>query len=611
MKKAIFALLFGLLFILGYALALKVQIGACSVKSGPSEAKEITLPYRHASSGRKVYEYRCELTPSFFKHIRIGIGADDQLLNVSLNGTPLDLTLFRTEYRQKKFENWEQGYPFDVTLNEGVNELKIQARDYGFFYGLSIAQSMEFWDFVVLFFFGAVPVLYALFVLLFIPIISVRSFASFPKTFLLNAIVPLLLFTAVIVRFFYVEYIGNNSYQHDMHEHMLAIQYYAEHPWRMPQPDKLGEAPQQPLYYWISGAIYKQAKSAGLNEREAVYWLRKASLVYMMLWLTLSYLLIRRLSADRSVQALFVIFVGFTPSFVYLAGGVNNDVLNALWGAAVFYAAARYWQEGKTRWLTLAAAATLLAMMTKISSVLLVVFLAVLLIVRYRQAQSEHSRLQLRRQLLGYGLAVALVFGFALWKVYIPVSHEFRFVNGGLFGGQVVPVLDMGFFFSFRLGELLHEGQAYVMGNDEVRFSLPTYLYGTLFFGEFDFANYFGKGSLFKLAAQMVYLFGLLYLVAIVVFLSGWRQRDTFTKMIAVAVALNLLLVLRHVLGNWNVCNYDFRFFTPTLAALGVMIALGAERFMHYAWLKKAVLVSGGVLLIAQTAWISELIVRY
>jgi len=607
-KKALYAILFGVVFIAGYYAALKVEIGPCSVRAGSFEQKEIALPYRHASDGRKTYEYRCNMTPSLIRDVRIGIGADDRLLQASINGAALDFSPLFNAYRQKKLENWEQGYPFDIMLLPGTNELKVVAQDYGYSYGLSVSQNIRFIDFLLFFLFGAAPILYGLFVLVFMPVVNLRSLPSWPRKLAVNAVIPVLLIAAVAVRFFYLTYVPNEHYQHDMHEHMLAIKYYAEQPLDFPQPDKLGEAPQQPLYYWISGAIYKSAVDAGLSEHDAVFRLRDASFVYMTLWLALAYLLISRLSTSRTVRAIYLIFVGFTPSFVYLSGGVNNDVLNALWGVSVFYFAVRFWQERRSRWLLLAAAGTLLAMLTKISSVLLVIFLAVLLIVMYREATDGKVRLRLQKQMWRYGLAVAFVFGFALWKVYIPVSHEFRFVNGGLFAGQIVPALDMSFFFSFRLGELIRQAHSSAFGMDEVRYSFFTFLYGSFFFGEYSFSHLFKDGSLFKLASQTVILTGTLYLIGTVTFLATLRRRDWFERALAIAVLINLLLVLRHLLGNWDVCNYDFRFMTPTFAAVGVMVAMGLSGYLRFSYVKRAVTVVAAVLLIAEIGWLATVI---
>jgi len=46
---------------------------------------------------------------------------------------------------------------------------------------------------------------------------------------------------------------------------------------------------------------------------------------------------------------------------------------------------------------------------------------------------------------------------------------------------------------AFNFLELLKQGFSYVFGADEVRFSLPTYQFGTMLFGEFDYRYFVQK----------------------------------------------------------------------------------------------------------------------
>lgn len=608
-QKVIFyilSLLFGGLFTTGYLYFQKVEIISCDVNASKFSKSEVVLPFSHRSLGHEKLTYTCRLKSKIQQNIRLGIAYDEELQSVYLNGKSLSLKHLRKQYGKPALRDWKTGYPFTLKLNRGENQLIVSGIDKGGRFGLNIAQGLFLSDYVVLFFLGVVPLVYGLYGFLFPLLIALLRNTGRIKSF--RGSLPFIIIgLGIVLRIIYVVYVPNNMYQHDMKGHIDAIHYYAEHPFELPQPDKSLQFPQQPLYYYTAAVVYSVSKAMGFNEHDAIYSIRVMSIVFASVWLLIGWRLVRLYSQRPLTVNLFLAFLAFTPSFIYLGGAVNNDVLNALLGMASLYYISLFYLQQKRRWFMLAAMSILLAMLTKISSVLYAIFFVVVLLALYFKNTSQRRRYQ--KEILLFGLGVLFVFGFALFKAYIPADGEFKFVNSALYGGQVIPKFGLEYFLAFHLGALLEAAQSHVMGSNAIRFSLPTYFYGTLFLGEFDFSKHFGGGTLFRVWSQLVFLAGLLYLVGVAGYIYFFKRMKYLQRLIAIPVAINLLLIIKFLLSYWVVCNSDFRYFTPTFGAIGLMIVLGLEYgWIKWSWLKKPIILTGTMLAIVEIIWMATLI---
>ena len=606
MKKALLLILFGLLALGAFKYGHAVAVQECEVSSVPFSGK-ISLPFSRSSHGEHDYTYRCTLVPNVAHTAKIGIAADDKIVSVSLNGRSIDLSHYRRHYGQKELVDWRTGYRFDLPLHDGKNELVIVGHDKGGKFGLRIGQGLGFAAYLFLFIFVVVPIVWGMYQLLFPLLFDGNRFRHVSVSAVWEKMPYLILAVGIALRVFYLVHVPNHMYQHDLKGHIDNIHYYAEWPLEMPQADKSLQFPQQPLYYWLAASVYSVAKATGANEYDALYAVRALSVVLSVLWMVAGLWLIRLYTNRKLIVNLFMAFLALTPSFVFLSAVINNDALNALLGIVALYAVSAYCLRRHRRYFYLAAAAIALAMLTKISSALYAIYFVVVLLVMYREHAPE--RMIYRRQILLFGLTVLLVFGFALTKAYIPAAGEFRFVNSGLYSGQVIPRFDLGYFLSFHFFDLIGAGQSHVMSLNDIRFSLPTYFYGTMFTGEFDFRKYYEAGTLFLLSAQMIYLGGLVYLVGLGAYVYFYRSLNTLQKLLWVPVVINLLLILKFLLAYWVVCNSDFRYFTPTFGAIGLIFVLGLERLsVRRPGTKKWIAAAATVLAAAEIFWVGKLI---
>lgn len=516
----------------------------------------------------KEHLYTCEITTNVSGTAVLGIGVDDIIRSMTLNGETVDLAPIKKRYGQPVLNDLWHGYPFALELRAGSNELIVRGKNIGGPDGIRVGSAITwnayFWVFALIVVPGT---------LLFWKI----AFAWFrePKKPRIPAwVAPIaIIILGTLLRLHLAESLPSWMYQHDYDGHVDAITFYAENPEVTPQPDKKLQFPQQPLYYLAAGVIYNQT-DASANKEARLHPVRLFSVALGTGTMLFGWLLVRLITRRQLIINLFMGFLAFTPMFIFQGAMISNDPFNMFMGAASIYFAARYFYKPSGWAYAFAVLSILAALASKVSSVLLALFFLIILVYRYVKTQERI----VQRQIIVYSVAVLFLFGASFIKAQIPMLGEFRFINSGLFGGQVIPVMDLSYFFSFNWFTLIDVGQASVLHDDAVRFSLPTYFYGTLFFDDHIYTPMYEKGGLFKLSAQLIYLLGAIYLIGWGAYLYWYRRLDFLQKLLILPVVINVVLIVKLLHDYWNVCNSHFRYFSPSLTAVGLMFAIGLDR---------------------------------
>ena len=376
----------------------------------------------------------------------------------------------------------------------------------------------------------------------------------------------------ILVRILYFHRFGIMNFQHDWQGHIAFIKYIAEH-WTLPLPSKGLEFPQQPLYYWITGGLYALFTHLGLNDHDALYGLGFFSLLCSFLFLYYGYRFMMLVTQSEWVRAVAMLFLSLTPSLVYMSARINNDVLVMALSAFSLYAMVKSYQSGFQKGFYAALLGVSLLFLTKISAAPLEVLLFALLIAAYLKEEDISA---VRRNLYGFGALGLFLLGFTLLRVYLPVEETFHLVNSsGHFPGQSIKALDLNYFGTFHIGTLIQTGSSHVFGKDAIRFSFPTYQYGTMFFGEFDYTWFLNQSPWLHDVMQAVLALGLVYLLGIAAFILFLYRASLLEKLLFATFLLNLLLILKFMFDYPSVCNTDFRYFVGSFVLLAFFFAKG------------------------------------
>ena len=397
----------------------------------------------------------------------------------------------------------------------------------------------------------------------------------------------ILLIIGIIIRAFYQQKYNVMLFQHDWQGHVEMIKYFAN-TWTIPLPGKGLEFPQQPLYYYLTAGIYSLSTSLGFNEAKSLEIIGYFSFFCSVFFLIYGYKFIALLTKDRWVKTVAMLFLALTPSLVYLSARINNDTLVMVLSAASLYYIVKSYQSQFQNSFLMALFLVTLLFLTKISTAGIELFLFALLTLAYKES-NQNSLSLIKNRLYCFGLLGMFIMSFTLWRVYLPVDGVFHMVNSGRYPNQTLDTLSLNYFIGFHFLSLLQVGQSYVFGEDSIRHSFMTYQYGTMIFGEFDYAFFTKKTPWLKEVMQAVLLFGTVFILGFLSYIINIYKTSGVKKILFFTLLINFLLILKFMTDFPSICNTDFRYFVSSFLIFAFVFAEGLTQLRQFEVLRKII----------------------
>jgi hypothetical protein len=376
---------------------------------------------------QKRFSYTFEVHAYIAQTARMHVVVDDELKKMTLNNQNISLNALHKH--APKLTNYHKGYVLDIALKKGINTLTIYGKNQSGSYGVKLSSKLTTTK-ALLALILALPALYVALLWL----ANTARTIDIRQTDALFWIIAL----AIFVRILYLFNLPHQSYQHDLSGHIQAITLYQES-----VPIDVGNAlelPQQPLYYLCASSLTDISEAIGID---SIMVLRLFALFLSLGFLFFGYKLIKLYSKDRFIIAIYMSILGFTPSFIYLAGAINNDTLNALLGVMSIYYALRFYRKSTPKHFFLFALVSLGALLTKLSSfIFALLFIIVLFLSIWRANYPKYLTL--------YALALLLAFVVILNRAYLPSIEALNFVNSAIYSNQAIKTLNIDYFFSFN-----------------------------------------------------------------------------------------------------------------------------------------------------------------
>lgn len=458
-----------------------------------------------------------------------------------------------------------------------------------------VKQKLTFFDYIVLFILLLMPIYHIVFTSFMRVLAKIKhltrastahKYNNDDTNYKLSIFLMLILFIGALIRVLYFQKFGIMHFQHDWQGHVGFIKYVANN-WSLPMPTKDLQFPQQPLYYFISAAIYDIGMKLGLSSASALFNVGYFSLFCSLAFLYYSYKLISLLTQNKWTGSIALSFIAFTPSFVYLCARINNDSLTMALSVFSLYYIVKSCNSNFSNSFYPALIGTSLLFLTKVTASTIEILFFTLLIVSYIQNSSSKQTNKLKERLYVFGTIGIFLLGFTLLRTYLPIEDSFHMVNSSnAFPGQIIKSLDFSYFASFNIYELIQTGYSHVFGEDAIRYSFSTYQYGTMFFGEFKYASYIANNEWFKKIMQVILALGLIYPLAFIIFTFKLYRSPILYKLLYATVILNLILILNFISSYSVVCNTDFRYFTPSFVLFAFIFAQGLEYLSYNKLLK-------------------------
>ncbi len=240
---------------------------------------------------------------------------DDCLESISVNGKDVPLEGRMAECGRP------EGHRVNLSsfVRSGTNDFFVRVRDHGGMGGLTLRQS------------PTDPLGFTFMVLM---LLSVAVYAWYifirDKKPVLDPILFLALCIGATIRFLYVLFTPHTIRGHDTDGHIEYIRFIAENGLALPDPAVGWQFYQPPLYYFLTGGLWKFGGLLGMDAARQLLLMQWFSFALSVLALVsvawIASMLFRGLQHVWE-RFLFVLACGAFPGIVFHAARINNDVL--------------------------------------------------------------------------------------------------------------------------------------------------------------------------------------------------------------------------------------------------------------------------------------------
>lgn len=188
-----------------------------------------------------------------------------------------------------------------------------------------------------------------------------------------------------------------------------------------------------PLFYVISATVLKVLNLFTIEIGEGFEFLQLLSSIYAIIFIYYIYKILNKLNVKKCL--LFVLlFVGLSPAMVFLSGSLNNDILSIMLSTIALYYAIDWYENDKLSNLIIIAFSIGLAMMTKISSALIAIVIAIIFLVRIIEnlKNTEEVREVLKKYIINFSIFAIIALPLGLWfpiKNYIKYDIPFTYIQ--------------------------------------------------------------------------------------------------------------------------------------------------------------------------------------
>lgn len=188
-----------------------------------------------------------------------------------------------------------------------------------------------------------------------------------------------------------------------------------------------------PLFYIISTIVLKIFNFFSFEIGEGFEFLQILSAIYTIVFIYYIYKILYELEIKK-ILPIVLIFIGLSPAIVFLSGSLNNDILSIMLSTIALYYSIRWYKEEKISYLITIAITIGLAMMTKVSSALIAVIIAIIFLKKVVEEvkNSDNRKERLKKYVINFSIFAIIALPIGLWfpiKNYVEYDIPFTYVQ--------------------------------------------------------------------------------------------------------------------------------------------------------------------------------------
>lgn len=395
-------------------------------------------------------------------------------------------------------------------------------------------------------------------------------------------IVLIIMILGILIRVMYIIYTPITERQHDVYsindQGHLGYIYTIYQTGKLPDTNSI-QFYHPPLFHLIAAGWLKVNDLFNVGLDRSIEGIQIITAIFSSLIMLVAYRIVEKIEIRNIYKILIMVVMAFHPTFIILAGSINNDVLMILLSFYIILYLIKWNDDPNIKNTIILAIITGCAVMTKVSGAIMAVPIMYTFIKRIFEVYKVEKKnlLRLFGKFLLFGV-ISLPLG--LWhpmRNLIMFNQKIGWVllpAEGLYVGQY-SIFER--FLSISFKELFD----YTYCAIPVDHNIFSYIVKTSILGEFTYNNGIDVYvSLFKIINLIIISITIICIFILLKKIKKISNNSFVTKILLITFFINIVSYYHFNIQYPYICTMDFRYIVPTIFTGIVTVCVVLDEFI-------------------------------
>lgn len=386
----------------------------------------------------------------------------------------------------------------------------------------------------------------------------------------------------VIIRAMYIAYTPITERQHDVYSAQdqghLGYIYTIYKTGTLPNTNNV-QFYHPPLHHILSAGWLKLNDCLGMDFNKNLEGLQVLTAIYSSFIMIVAYAILKRVNLKAIYKMIIMAMMAFHPTFILLAGSINNDILMVLLTFLAILYLIKWQEKTNIKNTVILALVTGLAVMTKVSAAIVAVPIAYIFIKEFIKT-IEKNKKEIIKIVLLFGVFGIISLTIGLWH---PIRNKILFnqpLGSVLIPSQTLYIGDNSFASRFATISLKEIARPFC--NMPGDYNIPAFIIKTSLFGEWAFTQIGLIADILKVANMAIIL-----LTIVFIGLHLIKPEKESRILSNILLIYYMVLMISYLIFNMQYpysCTMDFRYLVPTIFIGIYFLSMGLEKLSKGKW---------------------------
>lgn len=402
-----------------------------------------------------------------------------------------------------------------------------------------------------------------------------------PKKQKTKDIMVIVIVLGILIRAMYIVYTPVTERQHDVYtiedDGHLGYIYTIYETGELPKTNSI-QFYHPPLFHAIAAGWLKVNDIFNVDLNRAIEGIQIITAIFSSLILVVIYKVSENLKIREIYKLLIISVISFHPTFIILAGSINNDILMILLSFCIILYLIKWHKNADIKNTVVLAIITGLCVMTKISGAIMAVPIIITFIEKIIEIQ-KHNKKQLLNLFGKFVLFGIISLPLGLWH---PIRNAILFkqpIGGVLIPGQSLYIGNYSIIqrvFGVSFEEFFKQLYCTIPGD----YNIIAFIIKSSIFGEFSYSNIALLSIILKLTNTIIILISIIFTLILAVKNNKKNDNYFIIKILLITWLVNIISYYSFNLKYPYTCTMDFRYLVPTIFTGIVAICVGIENYI-------------------------------